>query len=244
MPGPAPMHASSAPSRTARAGARSAAPRIARSIIRMPAWFLAPSSPPAVRGAWAAPRRCCRPVRGGPTFVSRLARRCAPAGSLTCSSSAGPTMGRCVRKSRRWAPGVRYVENHHAEDGQISSIVAAANRDRPAGRAGLAGRAGRSAARAARHRCRPAGGFHAAAVRLSRGRPSRAARPPGHLRRGGFRRAARMRIAPCGARAVLRAHGGASSTSTWQTRACLIDVDDPDDYARVFGISALSQQIY
>ena len=130
--------------------------------------------------------------------------------------------------------GVRFVENHHAEDGQISSIVAAANViDRPGVRgllvvpvdqplvlpatvAALLAAFTRLGPPVARATCR---GRHGHPVIF-------AAAVFGDLR------AADRTI---GARAVLRAHGSAVLDVDVADEGVLIDVDDPDDYARVFG---------
>jgi molybdenum cofactor cytidylyltransferase len=129
---------------------------------------------------------------------------------------------------------VRYVENHHAEDGQISSIIAAVNVvDHPGVRGLLVMPVDQplltpqtvATLLEAFSRVRPPiarathGGRHGHPVVF-------AAAIFGELRHAD---------PGVGARVVLRAHASAILDVEVPDEGVLIDVDDPDDYARVFG---------
>jgi CTP:molybdopterin cytidylyltransferase MocA len=131
---------------------------------------------------------------------------------------------------------VRFIENHQADDGQISSIVAAVNAvDHPGVRGllvvpvdqPLIASATVAALLDAYQRARPP--IARATFRGRHGHPV----VFGPTVFGELRKADRE----LGARAVLRAHAGAILDVDVSDDGVVIDLDDPADYARVFGAS-------
>ena len=171
---------------------------------------------------------------GGPTFVRRLADALREGG---ITDILGGRPARRWTASRRggdaWAR-VRYVENRRSHEGQISSIVAAVNAvDRP-GVQGLlvvpvdqplVTSATVAQLLAAFARVRPP--IARAAYRGRHGHPV----VFGPVVFGELR----LADPAVGARSVVRGHGDAVLDVEVPDEAVLIDVDDPEAYARVFG---------
>jgi molybdenum cofactor cytidylyltransferase len=172
---------------------------------------------------------------GGPTFVRRLAETLRQGGINDLLVVGRPEDAALRAEVEGLGAALRYIENHRAEDGQISSIVAAVNVVDHPGVQGLL--------------VVPVDQPLVTALTVAtlleafiRGRP-----PIARATHGG-RHGHPVVFAPAvfnelrhadrslGARAVLRAHAGAILDVEVPDEGVLVDVDDPDDYARVFGV--------
>jgi CTP:molybdopterin cytidylyltransferase MocA len=179
---------------------------------------------------------------GGPTFVRQLADRLREAGISDVLVVGRPDDAALRAEVAMLGDDVRFIENPRAVDGQISSIVAAVNAvDHPGVRGLLVVPVDQ-----------PLITSQAIASLLA---AYRNARPPiarttfqgrhGHPVVFGpavfneLRRADRQ----IGARVVLRAHADAILDVEVPDEGVVIDVDDPDDYARVFGVFLDSRDI-
>jgi molybdenum cofactor cytidylyltransferase len=171
---------------------------------------------------------------GGPTFVRRLAAALRD-GGIADLLIVGRSDDLPLRAEvETLGVGVRYVENHRAEDGQISSIVAAVNAvDRP----GVAGLlivpvdlpllTARTVAVLLDAFARGTQPIARASQRGRHGHPVVFAPTVfDELRQAD---------PGIGARVVLRAHASSILEVEVEDEGAFSDVDDPDDYARLFG---------
>jgi molybdenum cofactor cytidylyltransferase len=171
---------------------------------------------------------------GGPTFVRRLADALRAGGIIDVLVVGRPEDSGLRAEVSALGEDVRFVENRHAEDGQISSIVAAVNVADHPGVHGLLAvpvdqplitPASVATLLAAYLQTRPP--IARATFRGRHGHPV----VFGPAVFGELRRADRH----VGARMVLRAHAGAILDVEVPDEGVVIDVDNPDDYTRVFG---------
>jgi molybdenum cofactor cytidylyltransferase len=172
---------------------------------------------------------------GGLTFVHRLADALRHGGITDLLVVGRPEDTPLRAALTTLGADVRYVENRRAEDGQISSIIAAINViDHP----GVQGLlivpvdqplvTADTVAALLEAFCRVRPPIARATHRGRHGHPVVFA--PAVF--GELRTADRS----LGARAVLRAHAGAILDVEVPDDGVLVDVDTPDDYARVFGV--------
>ena len=172
---------------------------------------------------------------GGPTFVRRLAATLRDGGITDILVVGRPDDGALRNEVAPNGAELRYVENRRAHEGQISAIVAALNAvDRPGVRGllvvpvdqPLVTPATVAQLLAAFARLRPP--IARAAYRGRHGHPV----VFGPVVFGELR----LANPSVGARSVVHAHGAAVLDVEVPDEAVLIDVDDPEAYARVFGI--------
>ena len=172
---------------------------------------------------------------GGPTFVKRLADALREGGITDILVVGRPDDGPLRDEVATLGADVRYVENRRSHEGQISSIVAAVNAvDRPGVQGLLVVPVDQPLVTSATvaqlleafARLRPP--IARAAYQGRHGHP--VVFGPGVF--GEIRRA----DPALGARSVVRAHGTDVLDVDVPDEAVLIDVDDPEAYARVFGI--------
>jgi CTP:molybdopterin cytidylyltransferase MocA len=172
----------------------------------------------------------------GPTFVRQLTDRLR-AGGITDVLIVGRPHDDALRaEAGSLGADVRFVENRHAAEGQISSIVAAVNAVDHPGVQGLLvvpvdqpliASATVAALLAAYRKGRPP--IARAAFQGRHGHPV----VFGPAVFAELRRADRS----IGARVVLRAHADAILDVDVPDEGAVIDVDNPEDYARVFGVT-------
>jgi molybdenum cofactor cytidylyltransferase len=170
----------------------------------------------------------------GPTFVRRLTDVLRSGGITDILVVGRPEDTDLREEVAALGVDVRFVENQHADDGQLSSIVAAVNVVDHPGVLGLLvvpvdqpviGPATVAALLGAFRLRRPP--IARATYQGRNGHPVIFA--PAVF--GELRRAARE----VGAREVLRAHADTILNVEVPDEGVLIDVDDPDEYARIFG---------
>ena len=170
----------------------------------------------------------------GPTFVRQLADRLRAGGITDVLIVGRPTDLPLRAEVGSLGEDVRFIENHHADDGQISSIVAAVNAVDHPGIQGLLvvpvdqpliASATVAALLEAYRQARPP--IARATFQGRHGHPV----VFGPTVFGELRRADRE----VGARVVLRGHAGSILDVEVPDEGVVIDVDNAEDYARVFG---------
>lgn len=170
----------------------------------------------------------------GPTFVRQLTEVLRHAGVTDVLIVGRPDDSELREEVAAFGVGVRFIENHHADEGQISSIVAAVDVVDHPGVLGLlvlpvdqpfvTSATVATVLEAFRHMRPP---IARATYQGRHGHPVVFA--PSLF--GELRRADRA----FGARMVLRAHADAILNVEVEDEGVVIDLDDPDDYARAFG---------
>ncbi len=170
---------------------------------------------------------------GGQTFVSRLAAVLA-AGGIDDVLIVGRPDDLALRAAAMELGSVRYVSNPRADDGQISSILAALDVvDRP-GVEGLLVLPVDQPLVTAPTIAAVLAGFRRVRPPVARATHGGAHGHPVVFARRVFEDL--RRLGPgAGARAVVRASGASVLDVEVPDEGVLIDIDDPEEYARVFG---------
>jgi CTP:molybdopterin cytidylyltransferase MocA len=175
--------------------------------------------------------------RGGQTFVARLAAVLA-AGGIDDVLIVGRPGDLALRAAAMELGAVRYVSNPRADEGQISSILAAlAVADRP-GVEGLLVLPVDQPLVTPETVASLLAGFRRVRPPVARATHGGAHGHPVIFARAVFDEL--RRVAPGdGARAVVRAHGASVLDVEVPDEGVLIDIDDPEEYARIFGVPRL-----
>lgn len=172
--------------------------------------------------------------RGGQTFVARLAAVLA-AGGIDDVLIVGRPGDLALRAAALELGAVRYVSNPRADEGQISSILAAlAVADRP-GVEGLLVLPVDQPLVTPETVASLLAGFRRVRPPVARAAHGGAHGHPVIFARAVFEEL--RRVAPGdGARAVVRAHGARVLDVEVADEGVLIDIDVPEEYARIFGV--------
>jgi CTP:molybdopterin cytidylyltransferase MocA len=177
---------------------------------------------------------------GGPTFVRRLAETLRTGGVLDLLVVGRPHDDGLRSEVSALGPGVRYVENPRAETGQISSIVAAID---AIDRAGVRGLLVLPVDQPLLSAPTVAAVLESFTMQLP---PiARAVHRGRHGHPVIFSAAVfdELRLADpaIGARVVLRAHVDRILDVEVDDEGAVLDIDDPEQYARVFGVPPPAQ---
>jgi CTP:molybdopterin cytidylyltransferase MocA len=171
----------------------------------------------------------------GPTFVRHLADALRSGGITDVLIVGRPEDAALRAEVATLGDDVRFIENHEADDGQISSIVAAVNVvDRPGVQGLLAVPVDQPLVTSATVSALLEGYAHARPPIARATFGGRHGHPVvfGPAVFGELRRADRH----VGARMVVHAHADAILDVDVPDEGVVTDVDDPEEYARVFGV--------